>query len=366
MRRHAYHGGAFFNAIGPNFSTYERSKKVISADVLDAWFDPSPRVVDKIRQYLRFNIKTSGPTHSEGLVETISKYRKIPKENILVSGGSSDLMFAFFPRMAGKADRVMVLDPMYGEYEHIFKYITRSRIIKFNLHKQNDFKVDINQLINEVKKQKPRLLVLVNPNSPTGQYIPRNKFLKLLKSISEDTLVVVDETYIDYVDSNLSLESEVKRHENLVIIKSMSKAYALSGVRVGYLVAASKLADRVASFIPPFSVGLIGQIAGVEALKDRNYYQKKYQETRRLRNQLIKNLSQIKGLKPYDSVANFVLIELSGSKMGAKELSRKLMKQDIFIRTFAADNRLKDRFIRIAVKDKRTNGRVIAAIRKAL
>jgi len=69
MSKQAYHGGAFFDAIGNDFSTLENSTKVISADVLDAWFDPSPKVIEKVRQYLSFALRTSPPTHCEGLIK---------------------------------------------------------------------------------------------------------------------------------------------------------------------------------------------------------------------------------------------------------------------------------------------------------
>lgn len=367
MSKQAYHGGAFFTAIGEDFSKFERHKKVINADVLDAWFDPSPKVLKKIKNFLSYSIKTSPPTHSEGLIATISKFRKIPTNNIIVAGGSSDIMFTFFPNMIGKGQKVLILDPMYGEYAHIFENVVEAKIIRYKLHKKDNFIIDINHLISEIKKNKPQMVVLVNPNSPTGNYVFKKDILKLLKSIPSNILVVIDESYIDYVNSNFSLEREAIKLSNLAIIKSMSKVYGLSGARVGYLVASSRIIEKVAQFVPPWSVSMIGQIAGIEALKDIAYYQKRYKETHILRESLSKSLSKIVGLKVYNSVANYILVELLNPKASAKKIVQKLRKKNIFIRNCnTMSTQLNDTFIRLAVKDNKTNQKIVKAIKRAL
>lgn len=123
MNKRAYHGGQFFNAIGNDFSNLENSRQVIGADVLDAWFDPSPKVLEKIQSYLAFSLKTSPPIYSEGVVDAIANCRGLSRENVLVGAGSSDIMFNFFPNMLNWQDRVLILDPMYGEYAHILEHV---------------------------------------------------------------------------------------------------------------------------------------------------------------------------------------------------------------------------------------------------
>ncbi|MDO8583696.1 MAG: aminotransferase class I/II-fold pyridoxal phosphate-dependent enzyme, partial [bacterium] len=182
VTKKAYHGGAFFNAIGSDFATLEKSKEIISADVLDAWFDPSPKVIAKIKKFLPFSIKTSPPTQCEGLIKTIAKVRQIPEENIIVGGGSSDLMFAFFPHILKKSESVLILDPTYGEYAHIFENVTENKIIRHKLQKENDFKINYANLSEQITKEKPNLVMIVNPNSPTGQYWTKQNILILIKN----------------------------------------------------------------------------------------------------------------------------------------------------------------------------------------
>ena len=357
----AYHGGAFFDAVGNDFSKMEKSKRIIGADVLDAWFDPSPNVIAKIKKYLPYSIKTSPPTQCEGIIKTIARFRKISEKNIIVGGGSSDLMFLFFPNILKLDDTVLILDPTYGEYSHIFENVTNNKIIRYKLKKSDNFKVNYNDLLEQIDKEKPDLVLLVNPNSPTGQYWPRQNIIRLI-NIFPKILFVIDETYIDYIGSKLSLEKTATKYKNLVIIKSMSKVYALSGARIGYLVAHYTVINKISQFIPPWSVSLIGQIGGVEALKNPIYYQNKYQQTHKLREQMIAQLKNIPSLKIYNSTANFFLIELLNKGLKADEIVLKLRKQKIYLRNCdSMSSQFNNNFIRIAVKDERTNKIIIKA-----
>ncbi len=365
MKKQAYHGGAFFQAIGEDFSTLEKYTDIISADVLDGWFNPSPKVLKKIKQFLPFILRTSPPTHSDGLKDMISYYRNIPRENILMSGGSSDIMFTFFPNVLKKGDCVLILDPMYGEYSHIFNHVLDVKLHLFKLRKENSFIVNLDNLLKEIKLKNPKMVVLVNPNSPTGQYIPKKELVSFLRNISKKTIVVIDETYIDYIDSSLSLEVEVCNFSNLAIIKSMSKAYALSGARIGYLVADQEIINQVMQFVPPWSVSLIGQIAAIEALKDTNYYHRQYSKTNNLRKMLVSYLQKIPDLKIYNSQANFILAEILNDKVSSEVLVSELRKENIYIRNCdSMSKQFHNRFIRIAVKDSKTNKLIARAVQK--
>jgi histidinol-phosphate/aromatic aminotransferase/cobyric acid decarboxylase-like protein len=205
----------------------------------------------------------------------------------------------------------------------------------------------------------PKMVVIVNPNSPTGQYLPREDILKILKSIPHEITFVVDETYIEYVDKDSSMEKDVLDFDNLVIIKSMSKVYALSGARAAYLVANKERVEEIGNFIPPWAVSLIAQVAAVEALKDEKYYNGKYQETCQLRDEMIEELSKINSIKIYPSVANFFLIELLDEELEAEEIVKNLQKQMIYVRnTESMSNQFSNKFIRIAVKNKESNQKV--------
>ncbi len=146
----------------------------------------------------------------------------------------------------------------------------------------------------------------------------------------------------------------------------MSKVYALSGARVGYLVASSDIIDKVSLFVPPFAVSLMAQISAVEALKDEKYYLKKYKETHKLREEMFKKLSSINSIKVYNSVFNLLLVELKG-KIKANELIDRLKERDIFIRNCdGISPQFNNDFVRISIKDKKTNKRIFDEMKKIL
>ena len=120
-----FHGGAFFEGIGVEFNNLDEKDNIISADVLDAWFPPAPKIQEVIESYLPWIIKTSPPTNAEGFIKTISEHRTLNRKSILPGAGSSDLIFRVFNQWLRPSSKVLILDPTYGEYSHIL-----SKVIK--------------------------------------------------------------------------------------------------------------------------------------------------------------------------------------------------------------------------------------------
>lgn len=354
MSVEAFHGGAFFEAIGVDLRHLERSESVISADVLDAWFDPSPRVIAALREYLPFLLRTSPPNHAEGFVAEVARWRDVPAECVLPGSGSSSLLFACLPRLLRPGCRALLLDPMYSEYEHIIGNLLQGEVLRHELSAERAFEVDPEALLGDVCRLRPDAVLLVNPNNPTGQIWPRSAILAFLGQIPPEVRVVVDETYLEYVGAAESLEGEAARRRNLVVIKSMSKVYALSGARVAYMVAHPEVAEELRPWLPPWPVGLLAQAAAMEALRDPAYYAARYAETHALRGGLAARLAH---LSPYPSRANYFLVR----PPEAAALTARLRRQDIFVREFRS-GLLAGRFLRITVKNATQNARLAEAM----
>ena len=115
-----FHGGAFFEAIGASFGTLERSRDIINADVLDAWFPPSPKVTASLQEFLPWLLRTSPPTGCEGFVTTIAETRGVVPGAILPGAGSSALIFLALRRWLSRSFRVLILDPTSTlQYAHV-------------------------------------------------------------------------------------------------------------------------------------------------------------------------------------------------------------------------------------------------------
>lgn len=359
-----FHGGAFFNAVGDTFETLERREKIINADVLDAWFPPAPWVLRVLKDHLPWLLRTSPPTACEGLVRTIARCRHVGEQNILPGAGSSDLIFRALPHWLDGDSRVLILDPTYGEYAHVLEDVIGCRVDRFPLSWDAQFRVDLDRLGIALSSGYD-LVVLVNPNSPTGQHIPREQLEPLLRRVSAKTRVWVDETYVDYVGSDQSLETFAAKSENVVVCKSMSKVYALSGARVAYLCAGAHQLEALRAMTPPWVVSLPAQVAAVKALESPGYYAARFVETRALREKLAEDLGEL-GWKVLPSVANFLLCELPDGGMAASELVDYCRGQGLYLRDPGNMGCASSRqLIRMAVKDADTNERMVGILREA-
>lgn len=361
-----FHGGAFFDAIGHRFERLNRVPDVINADVLDAWFPPAPAVVETFTQHLPWLARTSPPTGSEGMIETIAERRGVPQESIVVGAGSSQLIFLALLHWLRSDSKALILDPSYGEYAHVLEQVIGCRTDRFTLSKDKRFVVDHDELQSTLSEGYD-LVVLVNPNNPTGQHIPRDEMIQLIERSPRDTLFWIDEAYIDYLGPDESLERFAAESDNVVVCKSMSKVYALSGLRVGYLVGPPRMMSTLRRRSAPWAVSLPGQLAAVKALDDPTYYDACYRETTALREGLVDELRMLPGLTVISGTANFCLLELAPDAPTTTELMERCRRHNLFLRDPAATSpQLGDRSLRIAVKDAETNARMIGIIQSAL
>lgn len=360
----AYHGGASFDAIGHEFDDLRSIAHVINADVLDAWFPPSPKVIDTLMEYLPWVVRTSPPTGCEGLIAQIARSRGVRAESVLPGGGSSNLIFLALRQWLSPSSRVLVLDPTYGEYTHVFENVIGCRVGRLELSRCDGYAVSPRRLEEELMRGYD-LAVIVNPNNPTGRHIPRADLEDLLRGIPSHSIVLVDETYVDYVGKHESLEHFAANSPNVVVCKSMSKAYALSGVRVGYLCGHPRVIELLRPLNPPWAVSLPGQMAAVMALQDPEYYAKRYLETHGLRSRLAADLQGIGDFTVVPGEANYLLCHLPEYGPDAATLMARCREYGLFLRDAGVTApRLGGRSIRIAVKDAETNRRMIGVLRE--
>ena len=362
MTGKAFHGGASFDAIGAGFEDLSRRHDVVDADVLDAWYPPSPNVAGAIAPHLEWLIKTSPPTHAEGLRECLRNERGIAPERLVLGNGTSSLMFLAFPKLLKPGERAALFDPTYGEYRHLVEDLCGGEVVPIELREEDGFRTTP-EAIASAAEGCP-LVVLVNPNSPTGVTLTRAELERLLTLLPETTRVWLDETYIDFVNGGAETMEPVE-DPRLIVAKSMSKFYGLSGLRIGYLVTDPEFAADLERRSPPWSIGLLGQVAAVEALKDRDYYSGRVIETGALREGLSAGIASLEGLTPVLSDANYLLFRTDA--LPSDELLRRTTEQNVFLRDCdTLSPRFGKRWVRTAVKDSESNARILAALQNAL
>jgi histidinol-phosphate/aromatic aminotransferase/cobyric acid decarboxylase-like protein len=360
------HGGASFRAIGDRFDDLSRRHGVIDADVLDAWFDPAPDVLAALAEHLAWLARTSPPTDARGLCDEIATTRGVPAESLVLGAGSSDLIFRALPRWLDRSSRVLLLEPTYGEYAHLLEGVLGCRVDRLVLRRDRDFDLSIEDL-GAAAGRGYDLIVLVNPNNPTGRLIPRRSLEPILAGLPARTRVWIDEAYIDYAGGADSMEDMAWRSRAVVVCKSMSKTYALSGLRVAYLCCHPETARALRAITPPWVVGLPAQVAAEHALRDPGYYASRHAETRRLRAELAGHLARIAGVEAVIGHINAVLCLLPGSGPYASEVAAACRARGLFLRDCRASwPGLGSHAVRMAVKDAATNSRMTQIFAEAL
>ncbi len=211
------------------------------------------------------------------------------------------------------------------------------------------------------------MVVLVNPNSPTGRHVPRAQLEEVLTHLPTNTIGFVDETYVEYVGSDQSLEKFADSRGNVVVCKSMSKVYALSGVRSAYLCANSRVLEPLRAHVPPWAVSLPAQVAAVFALAGEGYYADRWGETHELRGELVVGLEGLKAMEIVPSAANFVLCHLDSDGPTAQQVVEHCRESRLFLRDVSTMGQdLGRHALRIAVKDRGTNERIVQILGETL
>ncbi len=362
-----FHGGRSIRELGPALGDLHRRSAVVNADVLDAPFDPAPGVVEVLRgEAAAWLARTSPPAACDPLVAAVAAARGVPPECVVPAAGSSDLIFRAFLRWLTPAARVLLPEPTYGEYAHVLARVIGCRVDRLRLGRDHGYALTADALRAATGRRQYDLVVLVNPNSPTGRHTPRDELAGWVAGLPPATRVWVDETYVDYVGPAASLEPLAAAGGNVVVCKSMSKAYALSGLRVGYAVGPAGLMADLRSVTPPWAVGLPAQVAAVRALADPGYYAAQHRAVGRRREALGGALAAAVGCDVVPGVANFLLAHLPDDGPDAAAVVAACERRGVYLRDVSDDGRVVGRHaVRVAVKGDADNAAIVDALRGA-
>jgi threonine-phosphate decarboxylase len=214
-----------------------------------------------------------------------------------------------------------------------------------------------------------KIAFLCNPNNPTSILIPNETLTGIIeRALKQDTLVFLDEDFLEFVENEkvLSMLNKIKSYPNLFILKSFTKIFGLTGLRVGYGIASEEIINVLLCAKIPWNVNCLAQAAAVAALKDAEHLRVTRELIKKEKTQLSAELSAIKSFKVYKPDANFFFIDIRKSGLTATELSNKLLGQGILIRDCTSFRGLDEYYVRIAVKTHVENERLIEALKRTV
>src|SRR5579864_8697109 len=335
----AVHGGALWQPRVRASCDYDF---IVPADVNDAWYPPAPRVLAAIAEWAP-RLHHSPDTTGLALRESMARVFSTPIESIRLGAGSSDLLHHIILACLRPGDEVLILDPTYAEYSRVAE-IAGARVERV-------------PSIDSIGP-KVRLAAICNPNNPTGTVIPRAQLLRLARSAPRDSILLIDEAYIDFAPEE-SLFADAPEFENLAIVRTFSKAYALAGLRVAY----AAFGERVRALFdararPPWPVGLLGLKAAEIALEERCDVEQRIAELASLKRDLIDSLC----VPAIPSRTHYSLVDLEGTGKTAQEASSAVSACAIFGRDLCGfSTRGLQRFLRITTQSAEANTRIAAA-----
>ena len=258
------------------------------------------------------------------LKQLLAKKLGISPDNLIIGSGSTELIRLTAAAYLEPNDSVIIPQPTYGEYETACQ-LADAHILKQPVIKEPDFQVDTNEMINLLQKHQPKAIFLCNPNNPTGQYMTKEQVLQIMSS-ALDSLIVLDEAYIAFTE-NAWASVDLVNSGNIVILRSMTKDYALAGLRLGYAIAAEPIISILKRVRPPWNVNTVAQKAGIVALNADSYLKGCYNKIRKAKNFLIKELERL-GLSPLPSQTNFFLVKVGN----ATAFRQALLKKGVLVR----------------------------------
>ncbi len=294
-----------------------------------------------------------------------SRWRR-PPDQIVVGNGSSELIHAL-PLALG-IRHLLVIGPMFSEYATA---MTRSggRVTMVSADREEGYAPPLDRALRLMRasgrsRQGRRTIdavVLCNPNSPTGQACDADEVMKVARAAERYRLwMIVDETFVEYCEGR-SILPRVAALMRVIVLRSLTKFYGLPGLRVGYAISRVEVIQQLRRQQPPWTVNAIAQAAAVAALNDTRHAQRSLSFMMRERARFMTLLATLPGCVVFPSHANFIFMELPVG-WHAREVTARLRRESLLIRDCSAVPGLHSRSIRVAVRTKRENNRLVRAL----
>ena len=298
------------------------------------------------------------------LKQAISVHYGVDADRLILGNGAVELMYIYFHCRSPK--NVLIPVPSFSEYERA-AMAADCHIERLYMAKEQNFTLVRTALMELLPKADA--VVMGNPNNPTGELITRDDLETIIAAAAKSgTDVLVDESFLDFLpsDKDHTVMDLVGKYPNLLVLRSMTKFFAIPGLRLGFGVANSELMGKMEPGRDPWNVNLLAQMAGVAALKDKTYQMDSRQIISGCIDYLHRTLSSIEGLRVYKPSVNFILVSVEGTGMTNTEFVKAMGDKGILVRDCCNYPGMDDYHVRFAVRLMDENKRLVTAIRQVL
>ncbi|MBS7246951.1 MAG: histidinol-phosphate transaminase [Candidatus Jordarchaeales archaeon] len=287
----------------------------------------------------------------------LAQYYGVDEEEVVMGSGADELIDGISRCFIESGEQIVTLDPtfqVYGISAMLHGGRCKSVLLK------EDFSIDVARLLSELDET-VKVLYICSPNNPTGNQHEKGVVEEVIGKAN--CIVVLDEAYVEFADYSLS--KLIHEYDNLIVLRTFSKGFGIAGLRFGVALSNQEIADIMRRGLQPYNVSNIAQYTALTLLEHWSYLAEKINEIKRQREALLKELSEIEGLKAYPSKANFILVRIVKRGVRAEDVQKKLMMKGILVRD-RSGLPLLDNCLRITVCPNHMTERLTSALKEAL
>jgi len=257
----------------------------------------------------------------------------------------------------GKDSKVVIVEPTFSVYANL---TTMYGGRELSVRLRSDFSLNVDGIIRECERGAV-LLFICSPNNPTGNQFGSEDLEKIIRSFHG--VVVLDEAYGEF--SKYSAVELTRDLDNLIVLKTFSKAFGMAGIRVGYFVSNSSIVNLVKRVAPPFNVNAVAERLVKLAFENWKYFKRYAEDLVKERDRLLSRMAKIEGVTAYPSETNFILFKITRDQLLSSTVTRALRRRGVFVRDFGSNPLLKN-CVRVTVGPRNMNERFVDALREVL
>lgn len=329
-------------------------------DVLDFSVNLNPLgVPETVRTFMMEQLQRleyyPEPTSIEAR-EALGNKLLLKSGQVIMGNGATELIYLFARTIQAK--RVLLLQPTFNEYERAFKQYGAQCTYHY-LQPEDSFSLNCEMLLDEIRLNKPEVVVICNPNNPTGSYIESEKIEEILLTLNRyNGYLLVDESFAEFENQGTAIS--LLEHPKLLLIRSLTKFYAIAGIRLGYGLGHEALIEQMNDYKEPWTLNGFASHMVPYLLQDKAYQDQTQTWYFKEKAYMEEQLKTIPFLTVFPSYANFFLCR---TFIPNKILMKELMKYDIYIRTCEDFKGLKNEFVRLALRSRPENEQLIKALK---
>ncbi|MEM2044710.1 MAG: histidinol-phosphate transaminase [Candidatus Bathyarchaeia archaeon] len=332
-------------------------QEIAKLDSNENLFIPKNELIKMIQEALLddFDPRLYPREEARRLINKISNYVKLPTEYIIIGNGSDEIMERVARFALEKGDRALSIAPTFSMYRHAVE-LQRAKYIEVPL--KDDFSLNVKGILSKATP-KTKILFICSPNNPTANRFETDDLVYLIDKFPG--IVVVDEAYVEF--SGGSLAPLVKEFDNLIVLRTFSKAFGLASFRLGYCLASPEISKTLSASIGlPYPVNTLALKVGVKILENVKIMQEAVEKLKIERSRLIEDLRRVNGVYAFDSETNFILIYTQKS---AEDVYQGLLSRGIIVKNLGRILKFRNCF-RVTVGLPEMNTKLIESLKEIL